>query len=76
MIAYCAMITLAPGADYMSVLRVVSVVGFLAFSWSNIPMSIWYGHPWSTTFKYMFDALVYALVMAGVFAWLWPAAGG
>lgn len=76
MIAYCATLALAPGADYMSVFRVVSAVGFLAFCWSNIPMSIWYGHPWSTTFKYIIDALVYALVMAGTFAWLWPAAVG
>jgi hypothetical protein len=60
----------------MSVFRLVSTVGFLAFCWSNIPMSIWYGHPWSTTFKYFIDALVYALIMAGTFAWLWPAAGG
>ena len=76
MIAYCAALALEPGAAFMTVFRVVTTIAFLAFCWSNIPMSIWYGHPWSTTFKYMFDALIYASVMAGTFAWLWPAAGG
>ena len=74
MIADCATLALPAGADYMTVFRVVLAVGFLAFCWSNIPMSILYGHPWSTTFKYIIDALVYALVMAGPFAWMWPTA--
>ena len=52
----------------------VASVGFLAFGWANIPMSIWYGHPWSTTAKYLLDALIYGLVVAGTFAWLWPGA--
>lgn len=72
LIAYCASLALAPGADYLTVFRVVSAIGFLAFGWSNIPMSIWYGHPWSVTAKYLLDALIYGLVVAGCFAWLWP----
>jgi hypothetical protein len=36
--------------------------------------SIWYSQSWSTTLKSMFDGLVYALLTAGVFGWLWPAA--
>lgn len=74
LIAYCASLALAPGAQYLDVFRVVSAVAFLAFGWATIPYSIWYGHPWSTTFKYLVDALVYALLVAGTFAWLWPAA--
>jgi hypothetical protein len=26
------------------------------------------------TFKHIFDSLIYALLTAGVFGWLWPAA--
>ena len=37
------------GADYMTVFRFVSTVGFLAFGWAVVPMSIWYGHAWSAT---------------------------
>ncbi len=72
LIAYCASLALAPGTDYMVVFRTISAISFLAFGWALIPYSIWYGHPWAVTFKYMFDALVYALILAGVFGWLWP----
>lgn len=72
-IAYSATQVLAANADDMVVFRFVATVGFLAFGWANVPMSIWYGHPWSTTAKYLLDALIYGLVVAGSFAWLWPA---
>jgi hypothetical protein len=72
LIGYCATQVLTSGADYMAVFRFVSSVGFLAFGWAMIPMSIWYGHLWSSTAKYLLDALIYALVVAGSFAWLWP----
>ena len=75
LIAYCATLVLEPGAQYMTVFRFVSVVGFLAFGWAVVPFSIWYGHLWSTTAKYLLDGLIYGLVVAGVFGWLWPAAG-
>ena len=74
LIAYSAALVLAPGTEYMTVFRFVSTVGFLTFGWAQIPMSIWFGHLWSTTVKYLLDALIYALVIAGTFAWLWPAA--
>lgn len=72
LIAYCATLALAPGADYMSVFRFVAAVGFLAFGWAAIPYSIWFGMQWSMTAKYLLDALIYGLVIAGTFAWLWP----
>jgi hypothetical protein len=34
--------------------------------------SIWYRRSWGTTFKSMFDGLVYGLLTAGTFGWLWP----
>ena len=74
-IAYCASLALPAGADYLSVFRFVATVGFLAFGWAVIPFSIWFGHLWSMSAKYLFDALVYGLLFAGAFAWLWPAAG-
>ena len=56
----------------MRITLLANAVGFLAFGWAIVPMSIWFGHPWSTTAKYLLDALIYALVIAGSFAWLWP----
>ena len=73
LIAYCASFALPPGADFMTVFRVFSAIGFLAFGWATIPSSIWFGFQWSMTVKYLIDALIYAMVVAATFAWLWPA---
>ena len=72
LIAYLATQVLTAGAGNMAVFRFVSTAGFLTFGWAIIPMSIWYGHPWSVTAKYLLDALIYGGVVAGSFAWLWP----
>lgn len=74
LVAYCTALTVDTGTSYMEVFRVVSAISFLAFGWANIPFSIWYGHPWSTTGRYLLDAIIYALVFAGTYAWLWPSA--
>lgn len=74
LIAYVATLAFAPGADYLEVFRFIASVGFLTYGFANIPFSIWYGHPWGTTFRFLLDALIYGLLTAGVFAWLWPAA--
>jgi hypothetical protein len=76
LIAYCATLALEPAAQFLAVFRFVSTVGFLTFGWAIIPYSIWFGHLWSMTAKYLLDALIYGLVVAGTFAWLWPAATG
>jgi hypothetical protein len=72
LIGYCASLALEPGAEYLVVFRAVSAIAFLAFGWAVIPFSIWYGHSWSTSAKYLLDALIYSLLTAGVFAGLWP----
>ena len=63
---------LAPGAHYLDVFRIVGAAGFLAYSAGQVPAAIWMGKPWSATWKDVFDGLVYGLVTAGTFGWLWP----
>jgi hypothetical protein len=70
--AYLASFTVARGADYMTVFRVVGMAAWLAYSWQAPADSIWKGKPWISTFRYMIDGLAYALITAGTFAWLWP----
>ncbi len=72
LIAYVAALSLPAGADYLVVFRLVGTLGFIAFGWAAIPDSIWYGHPWKNTAKFLLDALIYGAVVAGTFAWLWP----
>ncbi|TMQ57236.1 MAG: hypothetical protein E6K76_10850 [Candidatus Eisenbacteria bacterium] len=70
--AYVTGRALAPGAPYLSVFRFAGCTAFIAYSialWQN---SIWYKQKWSTTIKSTLDGLVYGLLTAGVFGWLWP----
>jgi hypothetical protein len=70
-VAYITSRTVSPGAEFLAVFRVTGAVAFLAYGTAVIPESIWFGRPWSLTFKHLFDALIYALLTAGSFSWLW-----
>ena len=69
---YVAGIVIAPEAPYLLVFRVTGTVAFAAYALALWQHSIWYARSWGTTMKSTFDGLVYALVTAGSFGWLWP----
>jgi hypothetical protein len=71
-IAYVAVHSLPVGAEYLRVFRIVGTTGLLAYGAGVVPSSIWMGKPWAITWKDLIDALVYGLVTAGTFGWLWP----
>ena len=71
-IAYTAGHAIPPGTRYLEVFRVVGAIGFLAYGAGQITESIWMGRPWRVTLKGVLDGLVYGLVTAGTFGWLWP----
>ena len=71
-VAYLTAHTVAQGAYYLVVFRVVGTAAFLAYGLGNISNSIWKGQTWSMTIKEVIDGLVYALLTAGTFGWLWP----
>lgn len=71
-VAYVAGRTLAAGTEYLQVFRVAGTVAFVAYGMGDPMASIWKGQKWSTTLKHVMDALVYALLTAGTFGWLWP----
>jgi len=70
--AYVAGRALAPGSVYLQVFRFASVAAFLGYSVALWQMSIWYRRSWSMTLKATVDGLIYALLTAGTFGWLWP----
>lgn len=71
--AYVTGHALAPGAHYLSVFRFAGTTAFVGYSLALLQNSIWYKRKWSSTFKSMFDGLIYALFTGGIFGWLWPA---
>jgi hypothetical protein len=70
--AYVAGRVLGPDAHYLSVFRFAGTTAFAAYSMAQVQDSIWMGRAWTTTIKNMFDGLVYAMLTAGTFGWLWP----
>ena len=70
--AYVASRALAPGASYPHVFQFVGATAFIGYSLALWQMSIWYRRDWSTTIKATVDGLIYAMLTAGTFGWLWP----
>jgi hypothetical protein len=70
--AYVAGRTLGPGVPYLEVFRLVGAVAFMGYSLALMQNSIWFRRSWATTVKSMFDGLIYGLLTAGTFGWLWP----
>jgi hypothetical protein len=72
---FVALITgqaLQPGADHHAVFHLTALTAFLAYGVANFTNGIWRGHTWSATLKEVFDGLIYALLTAATFTWLWP----
>jgi hypothetical protein len=74
LVAYVGGLTLTPGTDYRTVFRVTSTIAFVGYAVALWQTSIWWGRSWGTTFRSTVDGLIYALLSAGVFGWLWPSA--
>jgi hypothetical protein len=71
-VAYVAGQAIPPGTRYLHVFRIVGATAFLAYGAGQIPAAIWMGKPWKVVWKEVLDGLVYGLVTAGTFGWLWP----
>jgi len=61
-----------PGSAYLVVFRTAGVVAFMGYALGEWPAHIWYQRSLGTTLRQTFDGLVYGLLTAGVFGWLWP----
>jgi hypothetical protein len=70
--AYIVGRALGPGAHYLAVFRFAGCTAFVGYALALWQNSIWYKRSWSATLKSTIDGLVYGLLTAGVFGWLWP----
>lgn len=69
---YVAAHTLAPGVHYLAVFRIVGTVAFLGYAGGHLSNTIWKGQPGAVSLKNHIDGLIYGLLTAGTFGWLWP----
>ena len=70
--AYITGRAVPPGGDYLEVFRFAGCTAFIGYSLALVQGSIWMSRPWSVTLKSLFDGLIYGLLTAGTFGWLWP----
>ncbi len=71
-VAYLTGHTVMLGAHYLAVFRVAGTAGFLAYGLGHLSDGIWKGQTWSFVMKDVIDGLIYGLLTAGTFGWLWP----
>jgi hypothetical protein len=74
LVAYVATMALPAGESKAMVFRFVWTVAFLTNSFGVVWNPIWFGRSWSSTFKELFDGLVYGAATGVVFMFLWPGA--
>lgn len=60
------------GDSYLHVFRFAGATAFCCYAVALLQNAIWWSKKWSATLKSVFDGLLYALVTAGTFGWLWP----
>ena len=70
-VAYITAHTVPATANYLAVFRVAGTAGFMAYGLGNLSNGIWKGQPWSNVIKEVVDGLIYGLLTAGTFGWLW-----
>jgi hypothetical protein len=70
--AYVCAHALPAGIGWRAPFRIAGCTAFAAYSLALIQHSIWYRRSWATTLRSMFDGLIYGLLTAATFGWLWP----
>ncbi len=69
---YVAGRALPSGAAFLQVFRFAGVTAFVGYALALWQMSIWYHRAWTTTIKGTVDGVIYAVLTAALFGWLWP----
>jgi hypothetical protein len=70
--AYIAGRALQPGSHYLAVFRFAGATAFTGYALALWQNTIWYNRDWKTSLKSTVDGLIYAMLTAGTFGWLWP----
>ena len=71
-VAYLAGRTLGPGVDYLRVFQVAGTTATLAYAAGGFPFAIWYRPPVRFVMANLLDGVIWGLLTAGAFGWLWP----
>lgn len=73
MVGYVAGRTLAPGIEYLRVFQIAGATATLGYTAGVFPFAIWYRPSARYVINQILDGIVWGLLTAGAFGWLWPA---
>ncbi len=71
-VGYITSLARPAGAEYMAVFRVAGATAVACYCLGSLPNAIFFGKPKRFVMTDLADQVVYALLTAGTFAWLWP----
>lgn len=60
------------GGEHHAIAHLGALVTLFAYIGGSLQQGIWMGKPWSAVLKDLLDGLIYAVVTACAFHWLWP----
>jgi len=73
-VAYMGDLTLGEDPEYLKVFQVTGCAAVMAYCLGFIPGAIWFGKTMRSTMMDLIDGVVFGLLTAGTFGWLWPSA--
>jgi len=72
LIAYLTRVALPGPAGFGKVFQVTATAGILAYCFSFIPNSIWWGSSKRTIVANIIDGIIYGAITGAIFGWRWP----
>ena len=72
LVAYVTGTAFAADAAGMDVFRISATVAAMGHGTGVITAAVYFGTPWSNTWRHVIDAVIYGLATGAIFAWLWP----
>jgi len=71
-VAYVVSRSIPGGVGFTLSFQVGSTVAWAAYSWAYVSEGVWFGRPWSSVGKQIFDGLLYGLATGAILGWLYP----
>ncbi len=71
-VAYVCTLGLMPGDSYLRVFQLAGTVAIMAYAFGSIPKDIWFNTPRRAVVTCIIDGVIFGLLTAAVFGWLWP----
>ncbi|MEO1513235.1 MAG: hypothetical protein AAFU70_14275 [Planctomycetota bacterium] len=73
-VGYLTRQAVEPGAEYLRVFQIAGTAAVLGHVFGGLPYAIFFGKPARFVITDLIDAIIYAMITAGILAAMWPGA--